>query len=125
MVDGNLGQSREQGAQNATQFNYLAHGESGRLEALRVKCAVASRCTEQDKAEMRQLQMLDRERDENIQKACAAPSSVECQSAYLNLARALASYQGRTIEPGAVADIELSGIRQQEVPRVSEHMVGR
>lgn len=102
-------------AQNVTLFNYLTHAESQSLERLRQKCAVASRCTEEDHAEMQRLGGLDRSRDQALQSACSAPSSTACQSAYLDLARAVASYQGQRIEPGSVADRELSSIRAQEV----------
>lgn len=102
-------------AQNVTLFNYLTHAESQSLERLRQKCAIASRCTEEDHAEMQRLGGLDRSRDQALQSACSAPSSTACQSAYLDLARAVASYQGQRIEPGSVADRELSGIRAQEV----------
>lgn len=102
-------------AQNVTLFNYLTHAESQALERLRQKCAVASRCTEEDHSEMQRLGGVDRSRDQALQSACSAPSSTACQSAYLDLARAVASYQGQRIEPGSVADRELSGIRAQEV----------
>ncbi|MEV9163423.1 DUF6862 domain-containing protein, partial [Klebsiella pneumoniae] len=75
-------------AQNVTLFNYLTHAESQSLERLRQKCAIASRCTEEDHAEMLRLGGLDRSRDQALQSDCSAPSSTACQSAYLDLARA-------------------------------------
>ncbi|MEK7885301.1 two-partner secretion domain-containing protein [Methyloversatilis sp. NSM2] len=101
-------------AQNVTLFNYLTHAESQALERLRQKCSIASRCTDADRMEMRRLGTLDRNRDEALSTACSAPSSTACQAAYLDLARAVASYQERRIEPGSVTDRELASIQALE-----------
>lgn len=101
-------------AQNVTLFNYLTHAESQALERLRQRCMIASRCTDADRAEMQRLGTLDRSRDEALSSACSAPSSTACQAAYLDLARAVASYQGQRVEPGSVTDRELASVHALE-----------
>ena len=96
-------------ALNEVSNNYLNHAESSELERLRTHCAVG-RCTDADLIEIARLQTLDRMRNEQLEVACSSPSSLACQQAYLDLARALSSYGGKHIDPASVGSRELSEI---------------
>ena len=87
--------------------------EAVELQKLRERC-ILGRCSDAERTEMRRLEALDRARNEQLEAACRNPGSLECQNAYLDLARALSSYGGKRIEPGSVGARELGELANLE-----------
>ena len=87
--------------------------EAVELQKLRERC-ILGRCSDAERTEMRRLEALDRTRNEQLEAACRNPGSLECQNAYLDLARALSSYGGKRIEPGSVGARELGELANLE-----------
>ena len=100
-------------ALNEVTNNYLKHDEAVELQKLRERC-ILGRCSDAERTEMRRLEALDRARNEQLEAACRNPGSLECQNAYLDLARALSSYGGKRIEPGSVGARELGELANLE-----------
>ena len=98
-------------AANEVTNNYLKHSEAKALSDAkdrRQQCGADSTCRADADQEIKALQDLDRERNNDLRVACQAPSSNACSLERSKLADAVASYAGKTdgLDKWGVIDTE-------------------